>query len=103
MIRASDLAADALYFSRSVGFKRLLVVCYREPRSAARLLTIGKHQCPSEMIQSGTQIMSDISYDATPAVRGNLYYTDAVGIASSLRVVISDNFVWAAFMESANL
>ena len=100
---ASDLSSNALYLSRRVGFKRLAVIADGEAGALCDLPMVDHDKLAHQIVQGRAKVMRDIPDDG--AQGGGYAFDDAdtVDVASSLRIVIADDHIWIALVESADL
>lgn len=94
--------ADALYLSRSVGFKFMDRPANRKAGTASGLLPIRHNELPCELVERSAQVVNDIADDAAQAGWHIFADLDPVDQISSLRVIISDDKVWVASVERAD-
>ncbi len=94
-------AAHSLYFSRARGYVFLDRLANRIAASFGGSLPVGKDQLVSQVVQGASQIVGCVSGDGGESMRNVGGDAELPGPVSSLRIVLSDDVVWASFKEGA--
>lgn len=96
---AAGLGANPCYFSNRVGFKVLGSAADGKARASTCLSLVVSNQITHEVVQTRPKVVDDITNDGRQLGWQRFVNTHAIDVISSSRILLSDHFVWAAFVE----